>query len=308
MKNIKSTLWAIVILVSISVAAQSQQNGVSLDFDNYKANTTLLKEYVKAMNDEDAKKLNAFFTDDAIITGLGSSNDTLSKKQHLQQYIATFEQNDLTVTDDIYLSLKTDKNATVAPGEYAFSWGRVFSQDKITKKYASVSYHLMAKIVNGKITVLWHYYDTLPFVIKAGYEFIAASKVTNVDVISGLYSAFTTGDIPEVLKALDAKVEWNEAEGNKLAAGNPYIGPDAVLKGVFSKIDAHHEYFNLTDIKLHQMSDNKVLATLRYAAKVKETGNVYNAQAAHLWTLKNGKVIAFQQYVDTKKIAAAETK
>ena len=56
------------------------------------------------------------------------------------------------------------------------------------------------------------------------------------------------------------------------------------------------------------MSDNKVLATLRYDAKVKTTGKVYNVQAAHLWTLNaDGKVIAFQQYVDTKTLADAET-
>ena len=50
-----------------------------------------------------------------------------------------------------------------------------------------------------------------------------------------------------------------------------------------------------------------VLATLRYDAKVKATGNAYNAQAAHLWTLNDeGKVTAFQQYIDTKKLADAE--
>jgi len=55
------------------------------------------------------------------------------------------------------------------------------------------------------------------------------------------------------------------------------------------------------------MNDNKVLATLRYGAKVKETRKAYNAQAAHLWTFNDdGKIIAFQQFVDTKKLADAE--
>jgi ketosteroid isomerase-like protein len=50
-----------------------------------------------------------------------------------------------------------------------------------------------------------------------------------------------------------------------------------------------------------------VLATLRYDAKVKATGKSYNAQAAHLWTLNDeGKITAFQQYVDTKKLADSE--
>ncbi len=129
----------------------------------------------------------------------------------------------------------------------------------------------------------------------------------NIDVINNLYDAFATGDMPSVLGAMDPNIEWNEAESNSLADGNPYVGPDAILNGVFARLGANHDHFNLKDIKVHNMSDNMVLATLRYDAKVKETGKSYNAQAAHLWTLNNeGKIIAFQQYVDTKKLAEAE--
>jgi hypothetical protein len=111
-----------------------------------------------------------------------------------------------------------------------------------------------------------------------------------------------------VLGLLDEKVVWNEAEGNALADGNPYIGPEAVLNGVFVRLGEEHEYFNLKDIELHNMYNDKVLATLRYDAKRKSNGALYDAQVAHLWTLKNGKVIAFQQYVDTKQLADAANK
>lgn len=63
----------------------------------------------------------------------------------------------------------------------------------------------------------------------------------------------------------------------------------------------------MNDIQLHNMSDNMVLATLRYDVKVKTTGMTYNAQATHLRLLNgDGKIIAFQQYVETKKLADAE--
>lgn len=130
--------------------------------------------------------------------------------------------------------------------------------------------------------------------------------IKNIAVIDNLYKAFAIGEIPKVLELMDAEIVWNEAEGNTLADGNPYIGPEAVLNGVFARIAANHEYFKLEDIQLHQMNDHKILATLRYDAKVKQTGKTYNAQAAHLWTLKDGKIIAFQQFVDTKKLAEAE--
>jgi len=130
----------------------------------------------------------------------------------------------------------------------------------------------------------------------------------NISVIDGVYKAFAVGDIPSVLGFMDAEIVWNEAEGNAYADGNPYIGPEAVLNGVFARIGADHEYFNLADIILHEMSNNQVLATLRYKGKLKKNGAIFDAQAAHLWTLKVGKVSAFQQYVDTKKLAEAEKK
>ncbi|WP_234989644.1 nuclear transport factor 2 family protein [Cellulophaga tyrosinoxydans] len=129
----------------------------------------------------------------------------------------------------------------------------------------------------------------------------------NVQIIDSLYKAFSTGDIPTVLGLMDPQIQWNEAESNSLADGNPYNGPDAILEGVFERLGANHDYFGLQDVKTHNMSNNMVLATLRYDAKVKATGKAYNAQAAHLWTLnEDAKIIAFQQYVDTKKLADAE--
>lgn len=130
----------------------------------------------------------------------------------------------------------------------------------------------------------------------------------NLAVINGLYKSFSAGDIPAVLALLDEKVVWMEAEGNAYADGNPYIGPEAVLNGVFARVGADHDYFRLEDIELHEMSGNKILATLRYDAKVKGTGKTFNAQVTHLWTLKNGKIVGFQQYVDTKKLADAASK
>lgn len=127
-------------------------------------------------------------------------------------------------------------------------------------------------------------------------------------IIENMYKAFSEGNVPAVLSAMDDSIVWNEAEGNALADGNPYIGPDAVLNGVFVRLVEDHEYFNLKDIELHNMENNQVLATLRYDAKRKDNGALIDAQAAHHWKLKDGKVVSFQQYVDTKQLADAENK
>lgn len=133
------------------------------------------------------------------------------------------------------------------------------------------------------------------------------TSAQNIQVIDTIYQAFAVGDMPTVLGKMHPEIKWNEAEGNSLADGNPYIGPDAVLTGVFARLGANHDYFNLMNIKLHGRDESMVLATLRYDAKVKATGKTYNAQVAHLWTLDDdGKITAFQQYVDTKKLTEAE--
>jgi ketosteroid isomerase-like protein len=130
----------------------------------------------------------------------------------------------------------------------------------------------------------------------------------NAKTIQSMYDAFAVGDVPKVLAAMDEKIVWNEAEGNKYADGNPYVGPQAVLNGVFGRVISEHEYFKLADIQLHEMSNNQVLATLRYQAKLKSNGAIYDAQVAHHWKLKDGKVVSFQQYLDTKKVADAIAK
>lgn len=128
---------------------------------------------------------------------------------------------------------------------------------------------------------------------------------SNTAIVDKLYQSFAAGDIPAALATMDANIVWNEAESFPYADKNPYIGPEAVLNGVFARIGEEWEYWNLTDIQLYEMSNNRVLSTLRYQAKHKKTGKVINSQTAHLFTLKDGKIVTFQQFTDTKQAADA---
>ena len=127
----------------------------------------------------------------------------------------------------------------------------------------------------------------------------------NVALINSLYSSLAARDVPTVLGLMDEKIIWNEAESNSLADGNPYIGPEAVVTGVFTRLGGMYKAFAIKVVELHDMSNNQVLATLRYEITT-NNNQFYDVQAAHHWTLKSGKVVQFQQYVDTKKLAEAE--
>lgn len=64
-----------------------------------------------------------------------------------------------------------------------------------------------------------------------------------VNVVRGMYEAFGRGDVQAVIAALDPQVEWWEAEHFIYADANPYIGPGAVLEGVFARIGDDWEGF-----------------------------------------------------------------
>jgi len=162
----------------------------------------------------------------------------------------------------------------------------------------------LVKMKNGRIAQEQDFLDNMAFMSQLGL----VSDPNNLTVIQDLYDDFAKGDVPAVLAVLDANVVWNEAEGNAWADGNPYKGPDAVLNGVFARVGSEYDYFKTVDVQLHEMSNNQVLATMRYNGKLKKNGAIIDAQAAHYWTLKDGKVTAFQQYVDTKQLNDAANK
>jgi ketosteroid isomerase-like protein len=120
----------------------------------------------------------------------------------------------------------------------------------------------------------------------------------NTALIQSLYQAFAAGDVPTVIDTLDPAIQWNEAESFIYADGNPYIGPQAVLTGVFMRIGADFDGFQAIPEKF--LSDGDTVAAFgRYRGKYKMTGGSVDAQFVHVFTLTNGKVTAFQQYTDT---------
>jgi ketosteroid isomerase-like protein len=126
----------------------------------------------------------------------------------------------------------------------------------------------------------------------------------NVDVIRGAYEAFARGDVPAVLSAMAPTIEWNEAENFPYADGNPYVGPNAVVEGVFARLGQDWDGFSVNVEQLLDAGDN-VVALGRYQAKHSETGADLNAQFAHIWWLEDGKVTRFQQYADTAQTLRA---
>jgi ketosteroid isomerase-like protein len=128
--------------------------------------------------------------------------------------------------------------------------------------------------------------------------------LTNTQVIEAMYAAFAAGDIPGVLALLADDIVWNEAEGNKLSDRSPYVGPQAVLEGVFERLAEDFEEFAV-DIDTILEQGDLVVTQGRYRAKARDTGVLINPRIASFWTVREGKVAAFQQHVDTLILSKA---
>jgi uncharacterized protein len=123
---------------------------------------------------------------------------------------------------------------------------------------------------------------------------------TNVQVIRDLYDAFAKGDLPGVLGALDPSVQWIEAESFPYADRSPYSGPGAVAEGVFQRFLTALNDVAVVPERIFDAGET-VITEGRYRGVVKATGTRVDAQFAHVWSLRDGKVVEFRQYTDTKQ-------
>lgn len=126
----------------------------------------------------------------------------------------------------------------------------------------------------------------------------------NVEIVRGMYDSFGRGDVPSVLGQMHSNIEWNEAENFIYADGNPYLGPQAVLEGVFMRLGTDWEGFSVTPEEWLDAGNRLVVMGI-YQGTHKGTGKTVRAQFAHVWSLKEGRVVRFQQYTDTKQFADA---
>lgn len=136
-------------------------------------------------------------------------------------------------------------------------------------------------------------------------EISESNHKENVKSLSAIYDAFATGNGRVLQELISDDVIWNEAESFPYADRNPYIGKKAVFEGVFGRIATEWESFKLTGIRIYPMLDDRVLATGFYEGSHKKTKRVVKIQMAHLCLFKDGKLVEFQQFADTKKAALA---
>lgn len=294
MKNLKAaailTLCSLVTIIGCDNSSSTVTKQVDANLKMYK---TVWDDIVNKGNIDGINETN-FTKDVTIVMEPENIVGIEAFKAYYQNFLTGFSDIDFTIDEGFGKDGKLAKQWTFR-GKHTGDFFGI----PATGKTVNIQGMTLTQMKDGKIAQEQDFMDNTKIMQQLGL----LSNPENRSIIDNLYQNFAKGDIPAVLAAMDAKISWNEAEGNYLADGNPYIGPDAVLNGVFARLGADNEYFKVKDVQLHPMDNNQILATLRYEGKARKTGKPFDVQAAHLWTLNNGKITAFQQYADTKQLA-----
>ena len=116
----------------------------------------------------------------------------------------------------------------------------------------------------------------------------------NADVVHQAYRAFASGDIPALLDLVDDEVAWSAPE--TLPQGGVFTGKGGAVK-FFEGLGAAWETLQVDTEALGEISADLVVAVVRGSGLLRGAGpGTYGA--AHVFTVRNGKITRFREYVD----------
>ena len=118
------------------------------------------------------------------------------------------------------------------------------------------------------------------------------------DTMAAYYAAGAAGDIPSMFKDFAEDIEFKESDGGAYAG--TYRGMAEVEANIFARIHEEWEGFSaIVDYMVADEATGKVAAVCTYVGTFRATGKPQNVRVVHLWTVKDGKIVAFEQVCDT---------
>jgi ketosteroid isomerase-like protein len=129
------------------------------------------------------------------------------------------------------------------------------------------------------------------------------SGENSLAVVQGAYQSFQRGDIAAVLNVLADDIEWNSLE----VAGTPHR---ASRRGKASVAEFFRQLGDAEEVQQFDAHEfiadgERVVAVVRYRARVKATGRVLETPLVHIFTVKAGKVTRFLEMYDTAVLERA---
>ncbi|WP_406194481.1 nuclear transport factor 2 family protein [Kitasatospora sp. NBC_01560] len=124
------------------------------------------------------------------------------------------------------------------------------------------------------------------------------------DVVRRQYLASARGDLSALRATLSEDVEWTEMAGFPL--GGTYRTPKGVTSGVMERLAAEWEDWAAHDDRYVADGEN-VVVLARYTAVHRATRRPLAVRVAHHFTVRGGRIVRFEQFVDTALVRDAMT-
>ena len=128
------------------------------------------------------------------------------------------------------------------------------------------------------------------------------SEQQNVDIVRRGYEAFGRGDLDTLLKLFDENIEWTSPGPAELPTAGIRRGRQQVAE-FFTSVN---EVFDIQRFEPNAFiaQGDRVIVLGDETSRIKATGKVIDSEWAHAFTLRDGLVIAFHEYIDTAAVAA----
>ena len=125
----------------------------------------------------------------------------------------------------------------------------------------------------------------------------------NLDIVRQGYDAFGRGDISALLDLFDAGIQWVTPGPPELATSGRRTGRQEVA-GFFAAVNQAFDIQRFEPREFVVQGDSVVVLGSETAG-VRSTGRVIDLDWVHVFKLRNGKVVAFQEFFDTAAVVAA---
>ena len=122
------------------------------------------------------------------------------------------------------------------------------------------------------------------------------------DIVRTFYDRLGAGDAHGALGLMAPDIEWNTMWHYKVEGR----GPQAVAEGLFKPLMAEWSSFALVPTEFVVEGDT-VVSLGDFTGVHGATGRSCEARYAHVWTVRNGMVARFRQYIDTLAVAQARS-
>ncbi len=126
----------------------------------------------------------------------------------------------------------------------------------------------------------------------------------SAEVVRRQYLASAAGDLATLRATLAPDVEWTEMAGFPLAG--TYRTPEGVTDNVMAKLAADWDGWAAHD-DTYVVDGENVVVLARYTATNKATGKPIAVRVAHHFVVRAGRIVRFEQFVDTALVRDAMT-